>query len=196
MNDVQKTLEQCSDALKVSLVNIVQEAPVLKTLLTFWRRKTAVATSDHPVSYAVSILDLHLHEAVACQLPARRAIAVALVREASQAQYLVALQQRIQRQEARILRRLGAGGGAVAEAAAIAGLEEERRAGLQRLRWLRQESARLRRDASAIEAKIDELHRCRRVALVAAIPPRPGTRSPLVQKPQAFVPCRVVSPVP
>jgi hypothetical protein len=195
LNDVQNALEQCSDALKVSLVNIVQEAPVLKTLLSFWRRKTVVATSDHPVSYAVSILDLQLHEAVACLSLARRAMMVALVREASQARYLVALQRRIQRREARILRRLGAGGSAVAEAATIASLGEERRAGLQRLRWLRQESARLKGGASAIEARIDELHRCRRLSLMAARPPRPGTRPALVQKPQAFVPRRVVSPV-
>jgi malate/lactate dehydrogenase len=49
---------------------------------------------------------------------------------------LAALQHRIQKREARILRQLGAGNGAIAEAAAIAELVEQRRAGLQRLRWL------------------------------------------------------------
>jgi hypothetical protein len=196
MNDVQNKLEQCSVSLKVSFMNIVQETPVLKTFLTFSRRKAAVVTSDRSTGYAVSILHLQLQEAANCLLPARRATVVALVREASQARHLAALQHRIQKREARILRQLGAGNGAIAEAAAIAELVEQRRAGLQRLRWLQEESARLGRGADAVEARIDELQRCRRLALMTVLPPRLSSLPPLVQKPQAFVPCRVAAPLP
>ena len=157
---------------------------MLKTLLTLWRRKYAVATPVPGTGYALAMLDLQLREATA-RLPAtRRNLVTAQAGEAIETRRLEELERKIRRQEAHLLQRLGGRGGAAAQAVIVAGMEQERREALRRLQVLRADVARLGQGIAADEARIDELYRCRRLAEAA---PAAHTPTPGVKRP-AFIP--------
>lgn len=159
---------------------------MLKTLLTFWQRKSAAARPAHSSGYALSILDLQLREATTRLPAARRALAAARAGEAMKARHLALLERKLHRQEVRLLHRLGGRGGAAAQAAIVAGLEQQRRATHRCLQVLRGDVSRLGQGIAADEARIDELRRCRRLTQASFVS---RTQTSAVKLPAFAPPC-------
>src|SRR5258707_5383790 len=139
---------------------------MFKTVLTLFRGSVAAAEEELEDRSALLILDQQMRDAAAAVERSKRTLALAIAQDQQEGRRLDATNARIADLEIRATAALDGGREDLAREAAeqIAALEADRDAAMTARTLFAAEISRLKRHVASADARINELHRGRRIA--------------------------------